>query len=63
MIKLYPTEIEAHQDGSLVFKVTAQDEFCAEVEFSTWLTAESWPEVSAAIQQALDMMQLGGGKR
>lgn len=63
MIKIFPTEIEAYQDGSPVFKVTAQDEFCAEVEINTWQSAESWPETSAAILEALKMMQLGGDKK
>jgi hypothetical protein len=63
MIKLYPVEIEAYEDGNPAFKVTAQDEFCAEVEISLGQSADSWPAMSAAIQEALEMLKLGGEKR
>jgi hypothetical protein len=63
MIKIYPVQIEAYEDGNPAFKVTAQDEFCAEVEMEAWQTAESWPATSAAIQEALNMLKLGGEKR
>lgn len=63
MIQIYPVEVEAYQDGSPCFKVTATDEFCAEIEVQTCQSAESWPETSAAILEALKMMKLGDDRK
>lgn len=59
MIKLYPIQFEGYEDGDGVFNITAQDGHCAEIKITAWQNADSWPETSAAIQQALDMMKLG----
>ena len=59
MIKLFAVEVEAYQDGSPAFKITAIDGVCAEIEIQTYQSEASWPETSAAILEALKMMQLG----
>ena len=57
-IKLYPVKIEAYdgtQDNPL-FTIDTFDEYCASITISTIVSRHSWPEVSEAIQSALNMM-------
>jgi hypothetical protein len=59
-IRIYPTEIEAHDAVGPVFKIKANDEFTATIEFSGLVCLTNWPEISAAIVESLEMMKLEG---
>jgi hypothetical protein len=56
-MKLYPTEIEAYDEGEDgVFKLKMFDEDVAELTITAVVARDSWPKISAAIQKGLDMM-------
>jgi hypothetical protein len=54
---LFPTTIECYDDiEEPCFKLEAIDEFCASIEIETAVSKDSWPELSKAIQDSLNMM-------
>ena len=55
-MKLYPTIIKCYEDNDLVFSLTAKDDECAELTMTAWIEADSWPDVGAKIQEALNLM-------
>ena len=57
MIKVYPVKFEAYDDmQEPVFKLECMDEFAATLTVDTVISKESWPEISAAVQLALNQM-------
>lgn len=58
-MKVYPTGFEATDDGSVIFRVTEIDGFCANVEIKYPVNTDNWPEISTAIYKALEDMKLG----
>jgi hypothetical protein len=55
-IEIFAVEIEAFEGTDLVYKIKAMDECAAEITISTAVNPDNWPEVSAAIGDALAMM-------
>lgn len=61
-INLYPVKIEAYDAEKFhVFDAEAEDDACAKVTLHLCTNAQAWPEMSAAILEALKMMRLGEG--
>ncbi len=60
MIKIYPEKISAYTEDAKLFTVEAFDDAGASIDIDALQSAKSWPETSAAIQKALDMMNLTG---
>ena len=56
-IKATPTEFELHSaDCELVAKLSMFDEECSTIEIRSVVSPETWPELSAAILEALKQM-------
>lgn len=56
-IKATPTEFELYSaDGELVAKLSMFDEGCSAVEIRSVVSPDTWPELSAAILEALKQM-------
>lgn len=60
MIKVLPTEIEIYDEIELLATLKLQDECCASIEIKTYVTAESWKDLSKQITKALKMFKLEG---
>jgi|688.fasta_scaffold797073_2 hypothetical protein len=60
MMKCYATEIHIYEDDlSLMAIVSGYDECSAKIEIKSELhTKESWQELSAAIGEAIDRLEL-----
>jgi len=49
-IQIIPSEIEGFEDAhTRVFVLKSFDEFAANIEIETLVSADSWPEISDAI--------------
>ena len=57
MFKYYPTKFECVDDAdNTIFKLDTFDEETVSIEMSTCIGTNTWPEISAAIQDCLNQM-------
>ena len=57
MINYYPTKFECVDDaGNIIFKLDTFDEESVSIEMSICIGTNTWPEISAAIQDCLNQM-------
>jgi hypothetical protein len=55
-IEIYPVMVEAYDDIDGIFKLKAVDEVAAEIEITTVVNPDNWPEISEAIMKSLQLM-------
>ena len=57
MIKYYPTMFECVDDvGDIIFKLLTFDDESVSIDMSICIGTNTWPEISAAIQDCLNQM-------
>ena len=57
-IQIIPSEIEGCDGMDVMFRLRMIDEpSVAELEILSYVTADTWPSISHAIQQGLEMMR------